>query len=228
MAGKLYGLGIGPGDPELLTLKAVRLIKESDIVLVPGSNPEDTVAYQITVQAVPELAQKQIVGIAMPMTKDLSMLEKTHEEGARQVAQYLEQGKMCVFLTLGDPTVYSTYIYIHKKILERGLEAEIVSGIPSFCAVAAKMGISLVEKSEELHVIPAVYQFQEGMELSGTKVFMKVGKRSGKLRELLKEKKADALMIENCGMPGERIFASPDEFPDEVGYYSLVIAKEGK
>lgn len=228
MAGKLYGLGIGPGDPELLTLKAVRLIKESDMVLVPGTDPKDTVAYQITIQAVPELAEKKVVGIPMPMTKDLNLLEETHEKGAEQVAQFLTEGKMCVFLTLGDPTVYSTYIYIHKKILARGFEAEIVSGIPSFCAVAAKMGISLVEKAEELHVIPAVYQFQEGMELGGTKVFMKVGKRSGKLRKLLKEKHADALMIENCGMPGEKIFSSPDDFPDEVGYYSLVIAKEGK
>lgn len=228
MAGKLYGLGIGPGDPELLTLKAVRLIRESDIVLVPGTNPRDTVAYQITVQAVPELAQMEVVGIPMPMTKDLDLLEETHEKGAAQVAEYLMAGKTCVFLTLGDPTVYSTYIYIHKKIQKRGLETEIVSGIPSFCAVAAKMGISLVEKAEELHVIPAVYQIDEGMELSGTKVFMKVGKRSQRLRELLKEKHADAVMIENCGMPGEKIYANPEEFPDSVGYYSLVIAKEGR
>ena len=73
---------------------------------------------------------------------------------------------MCIrdrFLTLGDPTVYSTYMYIHKKIQNFGYDAEIVSGIPSFCAVAAKMGISLSEKAEELHVIPAVYQIEEGI-----------------------------------------------------------------
>lgn len=228
MAGKLYGLGIGPGDPELLTLKAVRLIKESDVVFVPGTDPKDTVAYQITVQAVPELEDKEIVGIAMPMTKNLELLEETHEKGANEVAEYLKDGKQCVFLTLGDPTVYSTYMYIHKKIQKLGYETEIVSGIPSFCAVAAKMGISLSEKAEELHVIPAVYQIEEGMELKGTKVFMKVGKRSGRLRELLKEKKADAVMIENCGMPGEKIFSKAEDFPDMAGYYSLVIAKEGE
>ena len=88
MAGKLYGLGIGPGDPELLTLKAVRLINESDVVFVPGTDPKDTVAYQITVQAVPELEDKEIVGIAMPMTKNLELLEETHEKGANKVAQY--------------------------------------------------------------------------------------------------------------------------------------------
>ena len=120
MAGKLYGLGIGPGDPELLTLKAVRLINESDVVFVPGTDPKDTVAYQITVQAVPELEDKEIVGIAMPMTKNLELLEETHEKGANKVAQYLSQGKQCVFLTLGDPTVYSTYMYIHKKIQNFG------------------------------------------------------------------------------------------------------------
>ena len=227
MEGKLYGVGIGPGDPELLTLKAVRLMKESDIIFVPGTSPKETVAYQITVQAVPELAEKEVIAIPMPMSKDLRLLEETHERGAQTVAQYLREGKTCAFLTLGDPTVYSTYIYIHKKILERGLEAESVSGIPSFCAVAAKMGSSLTEKAEELHVIPAIYQIEEGMEQKGTKVFMKVGKRSQKLRQLLQEKNAKAVMIENCGMPGERIFSSLEEFPDEVGYYSLVIAKEG-
>lgn len=228
MEGKLYGVGIGPGDPELLTLKAVRLIRESDVVFVPGNSPKETVAYKIAVQAVPQLEEKEVIAVAMPMTKDLSLLEETHEKGAQTVEAYLRAGKTCVFLTLGDPTVYSTYIYIHKKIVKRGLEAEIVSGIPSFCAVAAKMGISLAEKAEELHVIPAVYQIEEGMEQRGTKVFMKVGKRSQKLRQLLKERNADAVMIENCGMPGEKIFSSPDEFPDEAGYYSLVIAKEGK
>ena len=129
MAGKLFGLGIGPGDPELLTLKAVRIIQESDVIAVPVKVKEESVAYQITKQAVKELDEKEIIAVHMPMTKDQEKLESSHNEGADQVEKYLKEGKNVAFLTLGDPTVYPTYLYIHKRIQDRGYEVEIVSGI---------------------------------------------------------------------------------------------------
>ena len=89
----------------------------------------------------------------MPMTKDKAVLEANHQKAADDVETYLKQGKNVVFLTLGDPTVYSTYLYVHKRILDRGYEAEIVSGITSFCAVAARLNMGLVEMAEPLHVI---------------------------------------------------------------------------
>lgn len=77
MKGTLYGVGIGPGDPELLTLKAVRLIRENEVIALPGEKPEETVAYQISVQAVPELADKTLLALTMPMTKDKALLNET-------------------------------------------------------------------------------------------------------------------------------------------------------
>lgn len=226
MAGILYGLGIGPGDPELLTLKAVRLIQENEVIALPGKNPRETVAYRIAVQAVPQLRQKELISVEMPMTKDMQRLEESHQEAARQLEAYLRQGKNVVFLTLGDPTVYSTYLYVHSRLLKKGYQAEIVSGITSFCAVAARLNTGLVEKAEELHVIPASYQIQEALDMPGTKVLMKAGRQMAKVKELLKERGFEAMMVENCGMENEKVYRSLDEIPDDAGYYSLIIVKE--
>lgn len=226
MAGKLFGLGIGPGDPELLTLKAVRIIQESDVIAVPGKVKEESVAYQITKQAVKELDEKKTIAVHMPMTKDQEKLESSHNEGADQVEKYLKEGKNVAFLTLGDPTVYSTYLYIHKRIQDRGYEVEIVSGITSFCAVAARLNIGLVEKAEPLHVIPASYQIEDALKLPGTKVLMKAGKKMAMVKEELQKRNERAVMIENCGMENEKIYRSVEEIPEDAGYYSLIIAKE--
>lgn len=226
MAGKLYGVGIGPGDPELLTLKAVRLIKNADVIAVPGKVKENSVAYQITIQAVPELADKECIPVYYPMSKDPEVLERCHTEAADQIEEILKKGKDVVFLTLGDTTVYSTYMYVHTKILERGYEAEIVSGITSFCAVAARLNIGLVEKAEELHVIPASYQIEEALKLPGTKVLMKAASKIGEVKQMLMKCNSDVVMIENCGMPGEKIYYGAEEIPENAGYYSLIIVKE--
>ena len=228
MKGKLYGVGVGPGDPELLTLKALRLIKEADIIALPGESPRDTVAYKIVLGAYPELENKNLLAVPMPMTKDPAILEKSHQEGTDAVASCLDEGKNVVFLTLGDPTVYSTYIYIHKRIAARGYETEIISGITSFCAVAAKLNMSLVEKAEPLHVIPASYQIEESITLPGTKVLMKAGSKMKDVKEQMKKANAKGMMIENCGMPDERIYERIEDIPDTAGYYSLIIVKEGE
>lgn len=229
MKGKLYGLGVGPGDPELLTLKALRLIKENEVIAVPGNDIKTCVAYQIVKGVYEELDTKTLISVAMPMTKDKAILEANHRRAADDVEAYLKQGKNVVFLTLGDPTVYSTYLYVHKRILDRGYEAEIVSGITSFCAVAARLNMGLVEMAQPLHVIPATYKAQEMDEiltLPGTKVLMKTGKKMREVRESILRSGQKAVMIENCGMPDEKIYESAEDIPEDAGYYSLIIVKE--
>ena len=224
--GKLYGVGVGPGDPELLTLKALRLIGEADIIAVPGENPRDSVAYKIAAKAYERMDEKALIAIPMPMTKEKEILEMAHREGTRRLQEKLDEGNTVVFLTLGDPTVYSTYLYVHKRIDELGYETEIVSGIPSFCAVSAKLNMGLVEKAEPLHVIPASYQVEDALKLPGTKVLMKAGRKIRSVREKLLELDEDGMMIENCGMPDEKIYRTVEEIPDTAGYYSLIIVKE--
>ena len=226
MSGTLYGVGVGPGNPELLTLKALRLVKENEVIAVPGNDARDSVAYQIVKGAYEKLDEKTLLAVPMPMTKDAKLLEESHEKGAEMIKKYLDEGKNVVFLTLGDPTVYSTYVYVHKRVQEMGYPVEIVSGITSFCAVAARLNISLVEKAEPLHVVPASYQIEDALKLPGTKVLMKAGKKMADVKRQLLETGAKAVMIENCGMPDEKIYRNVDEIPDNAGYYSLIIVKD--
>lgn len=228
MKGTLYGVGVGPGDPELMTLKAVRLIRENMIIAVPGADPKETVAYKIAVQAVPELAEKELLPIYMPMTHDPEELEKNHSKGAQTLEEVLDKGKNIVFLTLGDPCVYSTFSYLQKRVEKDGYHTELVSGITSFCAAAARLNIPLSEWNEQLHVVPAVHRLDSTLNESGSYILMKSGKKMNQVKEILAQSGRDVLMVENCGMENEHIYRSVEEIPDDAGYYSLIIAKEAK
>lgn len=228
MAGILYGTGVGPGDPELMTLKAVRLIRENEVIALPGAEPKETVAYQIAVQAVPELAEKTLVAVHMPMTHDKEEMNRKHDEAAVLVESYLAQGKNVVFLTLGDPTIYSTYLYVQKRVAAHGYATELVSGITSFCAAAARTNTPLVEWDEQLHILPAVHRLENRLEAPGNYVLMKSGKKMSQVKEILAASGKDVVMVENCGMENEHIYRSVEEIPDSAGYYSLIIAKEPK
>jgi siroheme synthase len=140
MQGKIYGIGVGPGDPELMTLKAVRLIREADVIAIPGKEKETCTAYQIALGAVPEIDEKEIIPVVFPMTKNETVLKESHETAVKSLSALMDQGKTIAFLILGDVTVYSTYGYVHKKLLDLGYESVLVNGVPSFCAAAAKLG----------------------------------------------------------------------------------------
>ena len=249
--GKFYGIGVGPGDPELMTLKAVRRIRECDIVVLPVSNRELTepllleqnevevenraagylescTAYQIAVQTVSELKEKQIFFLPMPMIKDKEKLKKIHAQGAEAIEQLLEKGWNLAFLTLGDPTVYSTCMYVEQMIEQDGYQVETVSGIPSFCAAAARLNQPLGEQEEQIHILPGSYEAGEGLQLPGTKILMKTGRKMGKIKEFLQESSQDICLVENCGMDRERIVRSVEEISEDMGYYSLLIVKDKK
>jgi precorrin-2/cobalt-factor-2 C20-methyltransferase len=165
----------------------------------------------------------------MPMIRDESKLRESHDRASEAVIAELEKGKDVVFLTLGDPSVYSTYIYVHDRVGAKGYKTEIVPGIPSFCAVAARLNEGLTEASEALHIIPASYEgLEEALALKGTRVLMKSGKSIGKVKALLqnKEELSSVKMVERCGMPGERVFERLEDLDEEAGYFSVLIVKD--
>ena len=216
--GTLYGIGIGPGDPELLTLKAVRQIRECAVIAVPGKSPRDSVAYRIAVQAVPEIENKKLVAVDMPMTKNRAALDAFFQAGADMLEEYLRAGEDVAFLTLGDVTIYSTYLYLYPRIQERGYATAMINGIPSFCAAAARLNEGLAEGAEEIHIIPATYQTERSLAFPGTKVLMKAGRQMEKVKELLKGANLTVSMVENCCMEGERVCRSLEESGETPGY----------
>ena len=223
MFGKLYGIGVGPGDPELLTLKAVRIINECDYIAIPCDNKEQCLSYTIAHQAIPNLADKPIIPINIPMIKDDAISKQNYENASKLLISYLEQGFSIAFLTIGDPTVYSTYLYLHELIMANHFDCEIVNGITSFCAAAAALNEGLVKKNEPLHLIPASYPVEEVLDLPGTKIFMKSGKQLSSIKSALLAKNLSSKMIVNCGLKNEAIYQCLKDFPEESSYYTIII-----
>lgn len=223
--GKLYGVGVGPGDPELLTRKAERVLREADVVAVPDKGAGEKTALAI----VKELVEgKEQLNCSTPMVRDREILEQSYEQAAADICALLDQGKRVAFITLGDPSVYSTYIYIHKKVLSRGYEAEMIPGVPSFCAVAARLGTALCEGDQRLLIVPASHSASDCLEISANKVFMKAGRAIGDLQDLLEGRGLleKASMVANCGMEGEAVYPRFADMKDGTGYFSVVLVKE--
>lgn len=246
MEGILYGIGTGPGDPELMTLKAVKTANSSDVIVLPISDQSiidepvyferlteeakklnaGCIAFQIAEPNLENLDNKGFLYLPMPMHKDKEVLKRMHDAGVGAVLQLLKEGKKLAFLTLGDPTIYSTYLYIHNRVLKNNGKAEVISGIPSFCATAARLNMGLVENKDQLHVVPASYGVEEALALSGTKVFMKAGKKMAAVKKEVKDSGQNIWMVENCGMKNEKVYVDVNDIPDQSSYYSLLIVKE--
>ncbi len=224
--GKIVCVGVGPGDPELMTLKAVRLIREADVVAVPGKDARQSVAYKIAAAVVPGIADKELAGVDMPMVKDRERLAEAHRKGAGQLESLLDEGKNVVFLTLGDPTVYCTFSYLQHLLEADGYEVRLIPGISSIMASAARLNLPLAEWDEPLHVLPGAYLEQDLQALSGTCVIMKSASRMKDVKAALKESGRSVQAVVNCGMEGEMLFRSLEEIPDDAGYFALLIAKD--
>ncbi len=226
--GTLYGLGVGPGDPELLTLKAVRILREADVIAVPDKGSGEKTAFRIVQEYV---ADKTILTCVTPMVRDQAVLDAAHDQIAADICALLEEGKNVAFITLGDPTVYATYMYIHRRVLSRGYEAVLVPGVPSFCAVAARLNTSLCEQSQRLLIVPASHKDMEDcLNVDANLVFMKAGREIGALKEKLAEHGLleHASLVANCGMEGEQVWEHFADMPENTGYFSVVLVKKGE
>ena len=170
------------------------------------------------------------------MIKDKEKLAVSHNKIYCDIVSELEAGKNVAMLTIGDPSVYSTYMYIHKRVMQAGFTAVMISGVPSFCAAAARLGISLGEMMDEIHIIPASYDVRDTVGYGGTCVYMKSGKKLAELIEVLRtaangeadtDEEADMTVygVTNCGMESERVYRGLDELTEAKGYLTIVIVK---
>jgi precorrin-2/cobalt-factor-2 C20-methyltransferase len=230
MSGILYGVGVGPGDPELMTLKASRILRECDMIGIPAKSPDSCTAYQIAQKAVPQIAGKPVIAVPVPMTTKEEALCAAYDEGSRRLEAELDCDKKIAFVNLGDPTVYGTYMNLNERVRAHGYQTEIISGVPSFCAAAASLQTSLGSGDEDIHIFPGFYRGDEIMRYSGTRILMKSAGKLADVREKLiglqEEGCIKAGAVVNCGMEHEAVCSNICDLDSNAGYFTTIIVKE--
>ena len=233
--GRFTGVGIGPGDPELLTLKAQKALSSAQVIFVPKAKISDEgLALQILMNSVVAKTGAEVVELVFPMSKDPEVLRPAWEEALEAVLAQLRAGKNCAFITLGDTAIYSTYMNLLALLRrdEPGLAMQTVAGISAFSEAAARLNLSLVEKDETMAVLPCltdVRKLKPELERFDTVVLMKVGKRFADLRELLKQMGLlqHSHLALKLGSPGELVTSDLEAVdPALVTYMSVVIVRK--
>lgn len=235
--GAFYGIGIGPGDPELITLKGVRILSQCRRVFVPKARTAaDSVALRIAGQHL--RADAEVIELVFPMTQDRAELSERWEESARQVAAALKTGEDACFLTLGDSLLYSTYIYLLRALKNHVPDLRVVTvpGVTAFSAAAALTHFPIGERKEPVTIVPAaddVAAVERAIETGGTVVLMKVGKRLGSIVDLLERVGVidRAVFIARAGQKGERIETDLRKLRGEgpeTGYLSIILVHANK
>ncbi|MDR2438816.1 MAG: precorrin-2 C(20)-methyltransferase [Planctomycetaceae bacterium] len=234
MNGKLYGIGTGPGDSELLTLKAIRIIEQCGVIAVPAVESNDRTAFSVVEQY---LTGKRILECRFSMERDEEKRKRQRILVADEICTVLESGTSVGFVTLGDPSVYSTYCYVDNIVTARGFETEIIPGVASYSAVAALLNIPLCEGNQPLHIIPAGCgeKIEDWIDLPGNKIIMKSGKNLQSILNMLERHglSKQTKIVSRCTMTGQQIFETIEDFNqngkiDQAGYFSVIFVTENK
>ena len=224
--GKLYGIGVGPGDTELLTLKAARILKTVPVIFSPKSSKEkDSIALSIVKPILEEredYKRLMIVAPIFPMIEDKSELEKIWDSASEMIGQYLDSGRDVAFVTLGDTSVFSTYSYVQKRLMGK-YEIETIPGITSFTACAATKNKALVEQNQILTIVPKIDdRLEQILEYSDSIVLMKASRNTAELEAAIdeKERKKEIYSVQNCTREDEKII---EGFSTEKPYLTTTI-----
>lgn len=190
---ELIGIGVGPGDPDLLTVKAVKAIHNADIIMCPASKEDrPSIALSVVSSLIDKSKNQEIIKLIFPMTKDKDVLVSTWKKNAKIMAEKVLSGKNVVYLTVGDPYLYSTWIYMHREIKSNHpeLKISVIPGIVSMFTFASKVGVSIAEGAEKVAVIPSCYDLSTVKEIAKNTeslIFLKDGRYFDQVIELLKE-----------------------------------------
>lgn len=233
MTGRLYGVGVGPGDPELITLKAARLIRAADVVAYHAGVGKQSNARRIAADHICDGAiEEQLTYPVTSGTTDhpggyVGALADFYEESSARLSAHLEAGRDVVLLAEGDPLFYGSYMYMHDRLSHR-FETQIVPGIPAFAAATAAAASPLVRQTDVLTVLPGTLPEPElARRLADTDgaIIMKLGQTFPAVRRALEAagRPDHALYVERASMPGERWLPVADVDPDTVPYFSLIV-----
>jgi len=229
--GICYGVSVGPGESELITYQAVKVIEKADVIFLPSFPKEECKAYIIAKGFMPEIDKKEIFAETFTMSKDVKVMEERHAEIFNSVKNYLDQGMNVAFLTLGEVSLYSTYLYIHERLWSECYCSKLISGISSIQAICSKLSVPLALGDEEVHIFPNAKELHNKLMLPGTKIFMK--SRVNLLETIddiksfcINNRGITAMGVSNCGMEGEVIAKSVEELHNLHGYFTVIIVKE--
>lgn len=222
--GRLFGVSVGPGDPELLTLKALRVLREADVVAYPCTERGSSTALEVVAEHVVEKPQLKCL---MPMTRDERALAQAHARATDDICTRLAQGLDVAYLCLGDASVYASFGYLRDEVRKRGYQTETIPGVTSFCAAAARLEMPLCEDDGRLVIASARDEHLDAvLDFPATKVLMKPGRSLQGVRDALERHGVlDAThTVSHCGYADEQIH---DGVPtDASSYFSLVIVDE--
>jgi precorrin-2/cobalt-factor-2 C20-methyltransferase len=230
--GTLYAVGVGPGDPDLLTLKAVKVLNRVGVVFAAASSGND---YSLALNiASPHMRpDTPVISLGFPMTRDAASLESAWRANALAVLDVLRQGRDAAFITLGDPMTYSTFLYLWRTLrsLSPDLAVEAVPGVSSIQAAAAASGTSLAESGENMTVLSGVDdlgRLRQALEVCDTAVILKAYKSFPRLRELLESMGlADkAVLVSRCGLEDQSIQYGLAGCPDRPPYFSIILVRK--
>lgn len=235
--GALYGIGVGPGDPELISVKGANIISRCRHIFVPKASSEGgSTALSIASKYLP--AEYQVHELLFPMVADRDELRRHWEQSAEDVAAILDTGQNACFLTLGDPLFYSTYIYLLRTLRKKNPEIEIVTvpGITAFSAAAALTEFSVGEGREPVTIVPAADDLdavRRALGANGTVILMKVGKRLTRILDLLEEAGLTdhAVFVSHAGQDRQRTETDLRKLRkdgQESAYLSIILVHTGK
>ena len=231
LTGTFYGVSIGPGDPELLTFQAVRLIRQCPVLAAPQTASGQMLALDIARRALgAELDGKTILPLHFAMSRDSEVLKASHAAAADAVRAHLDAGRDVALLNLGDVSIYATYGYLEEILTAQGYAAVRIAGVPSFCAAAARLGQSLTGGMEQPLTIAPGRHVEQVLAAPGAKVLMKTGRRLPKTLDALRERGllANSAMVCNCGLPDEAVFPALTDYDpaQDAGYFATILVKE--
>lgn len=225
--GILYGIGVGPGDPELLTIQAENCLHMVDMIAAPKTNQQTTTALDIAAKYVKD---KECLFLDIPMIRDQDQLRLAYQEAANILMIHLNEGENIGFITLGDVSFYSTFTNIHRIVVKAGFQTEWIPGVPAMCAVAAKVQQPLAERREMLHVIPmldskVISDIITFLKRGDHVIVMKFGSRFAELRDALRDNgfEGQAAVVERCGMQGENVFIGFQDMDEKHSYFSTML-----
>ncbi len=228
MTGTLYGIGVGPGDPELMTLKAHRLIAAARVVAYPAPDDGDSFARRIAAGTIPEGAEE--IPMIVPMRAERFPAQRVYAAAAERIAGHLEQGTDVAVLCEGDPFFYSSFMYLFARLATR-FPVEIVPGVTSLTACAAALKRPLTARNDVLTVLPgplADAALRPRIEAAEAIAIIKVGRHLGRIRALLEAMglTANAGYIERASL-GEEHVSPLEEAPEKAPYFSMILIYKG-